>query len=243
MASFKRIRFFECDAIEDPSAQGAKGPQPKGRAAREEVKASEALVKGGEKTIQDLKILRMIYLDMFFLFLGSDKLKAGESQSSTLYLTKNLVVKQEFRIHHETLYVDKFINYQKGMKLIVSMGKDRFVADNEEVQDECQLIKVWDFQSLVHSSKTFPYSFIVVVRLHRRRQEGLDRRHHLAEAGLGGERRSEWLLAEHSEFAEHDGRDSPDDPHLPPRKALPRSHQSFQSFQGWCNGSLYFEEQ
>lgn len=68
----------------------------------------------------------MIYLDMFFLFLGSDKLKQGEPFAETLYLTKNLVVKQEFRIHNETLYVDKFINYQKGMKLIVSMGKDQF---------------------------------------------------------------------------------------------------------------------
>lgn len=71
----------------------------------------------------------MIYLDMFFLFLGRDKGKAGEINSESFYLTKNLQIKSEFKIHNETIYVDKFINYQKGMKLLISMGRDAFMND------------------------------------------------------------------------------------------------------------------
>ena len=56
----------------------------------------------------------MIYLDMFFLFLGTPAPKPGETaQFATeyFYLTKNLQIKSEFKIHHQTFYVDKFINY------------------------------------------------------------------------------------------------------------------------------------
>ena len=70
----------------------------------------------------------MIYLDMFFLFLGTPSTKPGETPQQFpieyFYLTKNLSIKEEFRIHTQTLYVDKFISYQKGMKLLISMGRD-----------------------------------------------------------------------------------------------------------------------
>ena len=70
----------------------------------------------------------MIYLDMFFLFLGTPSGKPGETPHQFsieyFYLTKNLSIKEEFRIHTQTLYVDKFISYQKGMKLLISMGHD-----------------------------------------------------------------------------------------------------------------------
>ena len=51
----------------------------------------------------------MIYLDMFFLFLGSKR--DGDPAQQYFYLTKNMQIKSEFKIHHQTLYVDKFINY------------------------------------------------------------------------------------------------------------------------------------
>ena len=41
----------------------------------------------------------MIYLDMFFLFLGLDK-SNPQDQSQYFYLTKNLQIKSEFKIHH-----------------------------------------------------------------------------------------------------------------------------------------------
>ena len=66
------------------------------------------------KSIQDIDILKMIYLDMFFLFLGQEKMRAGQDmrdETEYFYLTKNLQVKSEFKIHHGTLYIDKFINY------------------------------------------------------------------------------------------------------------------------------------
>jgi len=86
---------------------------------------------------------------MFFLFLGRDKSKAGEPNSESFFLTKNLQIKSEFKIHNETFYVDKFINYQKGMKLLVSMGRDVLQG---EPSDQAYVIKLWDFQSLVHNS-------------------------------------------------------------------------------------------
>ncbi len=95
MASFKRIRFFECDQIEDLTAAAANKAQPKGRVAPGQKEESKASTDPKERTIQDLQVVHMIYLDMFFLFLGRE-IKKGEtpgSQPSTLeslFLTKNL---------------------------------------------------------------------------------------------------------------------------------------------------------
>jgi hypothetical protein len=69
------------------------------------------------------------------------------------YLTKSLQVKSEFKIHTQTLYVDKFINYQKGLKLLISMGIDQNASEISGTEDSIQIIKIWDFQSLVHNSK------------------------------------------------------------------------------------------
>ena len=52
---------------------------------------------GPAKSIQDINVLKMIYLDMFFLFLG--RKKVGDS-TEHFYLTKNLQIKSEFKIHH-----------------------------------------------------------------------------------------------------------------------------------------------
>lgn len=139
-SNFKRIRFFECDQIEDASAavkaKGAKG-------------ASE-VVASKERTIQDVNVIHMIYLDMFFLFLGTPVPKAGEQAYPIeyFYLTKNLSIKSEFRIHTQTFYVDKFISYQKGMKLLISMGRD-ISNTSGQPEDLGWIVKIWDFQSLV----------------------------------------------------------------------------------------------
>lgn len=63
----------------------------------------------GQKTIQDIQALRMVYLDMFFLFLGMD-LRNKDDPTEYFYLTKNLQIKAEFKIHTKTYYVDKFTN-------------------------------------------------------------------------------------------------------------------------------------
>lgn len=79
-SNFKRIRFFECDQIEDQKAKavGKKGEMP------------VADPNSKERTIQDVNVIHMIYLDMFFLFLGTPPAKAGEFPIEYFYLTKNL---------------------------------------------------------------------------------------------------------------------------------------------------------
>jgi hypothetical protein len=46
------------------------------------------------KTIQDILVLKMVYLDMFFLFLGREKMKtpgnAAGDMNEYFYLTKSL---------------------------------------------------------------------------------------------------------------------------------------------------------
>jgi hypothetical protein len=66
-SNFKRIKFFQQDQIEDPLAAANK------QAKRgEEVK--QLAPRPGERTIQDVNVIHMIYLDMFFLFLGTPAL-------------------------------------------------------------------------------------------------------------------------------------------------------------------------
>lgn len=60
--NFKRIRFFECDQIEDLNKAS------KGKSRAEE---SKITIDSKERTIQDIDVIHMIYLDMFFLFLGT----------------------------------------------------------------------------------------------------------------------------------------------------------------------------
>lgn len=65
-------------------------------------------------------------------------------------MTKNLQIKSEFRIHTQTFYVDKFISYQKGMKLLISMGRDFAPGiTGGAPEDLGWIVKIWDFQSLV----------------------------------------------------------------------------------------------
>jgi hypothetical protein len=69
-SNFKRIRFFECDQIEDlstkSSAKGKKGEE------------SKVIETSQGRTIQDVNVIHMIYLDMFFLFLGTPAPRPGE---------------------------------------------------------------------------------------------------------------------------------------------------------------------
>lgn len=93
-------------------------------------------------------VLKMVYLDMFFLFLGRDKRKTMEGNGDLneyFYLTKSLQVKSEFKIHTQTHYIDKFINYQKGLKLLISMGVDQNYSETSGTEDSIQIIKIWDF--------------------------------------------------------------------------------------------------
>lgn len=72
-------------------------------------------------------IMRMVFLDHYFLFLAQ-RYNPGEEEpfGEFLYLTKNMVVHnsaEPFMIHHESLYIEKVVNSKH--KLLFSMGKDQ----------------------------------------------------------------------------------------------------------------------
>lgn len=67
-STFKRIRFFESDQIDN----------------------KQAAAEGG-LSIQDVNVIRMLQLDMFFLFLGTPMAPpAGTIPKEYLYVTKSL---------------------------------------------------------------------------------------------------------------------------------------------------------
>jgi len=75
-------------------------------------------------TVHDILVEKMVYLDMFFIFLGREQ-RLGPEGQQYLYLTKNMEVKESFRPHSETLFLEKILKFNKGLKLIVSLGFDR----------------------------------------------------------------------------------------------------------------------
>ena len=100
-----------------------------------------------------VEIMRMVFLDHWFLFLAR-KYNAGEETpcGEFLYLTKNMLVQQvesTFMIHHESMYIEKVVS--NGHKLLFSMGKDRHF-EGGQIAEEAFFIKIWDFMSLVEST-------------------------------------------------------------------------------------------
>ena len=150
-SNFKRIRFFECDQIEDLGLAKAAAQAKGGKDSK--TGGSMIDTASRERTVQDVNVIHMIYLDMFFLFLGTPAPMPGETPMAYpieyFYLTKNMQIKSEFRIHSQTHYVDKFISYQKGMKLLISMGRDVQALPTGTTEDLGWIVKIWDFQSLV----------------------------------------------------------------------------------------------
>ena len=98
--------------------------------------------------------MRMVFLDHYFLFLAR-KYNAQDNQpeGEYLYLTKNMVVhnaENPFMVHHESMYIEKIVNNRH--KLLFTMGKDRQISDNGQIEEEAYFIKIWDFMSLVEST-------------------------------------------------------------------------------------------
>lgn len=100
--------------------------------------------------MQDIHILRMVYLDMFFMFLGRETYGDDGETAEFLYLTKSMEISQKWMIHHQTLYIDKVVN--SSMKLLYTFGIDCGFNENGEMQDKAYVIKIWDFTQLVGMS-------------------------------------------------------------------------------------------
>ena len=84
MNALKKIRLFETTVMSAGNDQQINDPQQLER------QLSRAA---------NIDILRMVYFDMFFLFLGI-KTFSNQSQVEYLYLTKNMEIQKEFMIHN-----------------------------------------------------------------------------------------------------------------------------------------------
>ena len=132
MSALKRIRLFEQEEL-----SGNPDPQ---------------LVS--LKRDPYVEIMRMVFLDHYFLFLARKKFQGDDERSDEfLYLTKNMVVhnpSNPFVIHHESLFIKKVVNSKH--KLLFTMGRDRTFNENMQVAEEANFIKIWDFMSLVEGT-------------------------------------------------------------------------------------------
>jgi len=78
-----------------------------------------------------IEIMRMVFLDHYFLFLARKYSADGSAQGEYLFLTKNMVVhnaSNPFMIHHESYYIEKVVNSKH--KLLFTMGKDQQLNEN-----------------------------------------------------------------------------------------------------------------
>ena len=75
------------------------------------------------KSIEEISaVIKMIQLDMFFLILGKPKGGEPQDENEFLYFTKNKLIRNEYKIHTNTIYIEKFD--RGGDKKIVSLGRD-----------------------------------------------------------------------------------------------------------------------
>lgn len=78
-----------------------------------------------------IEIMRMVFLDHYFLFLARKYSADDSAQGEYLFLTKNMVVhnaSNPFMIHHESYYIEKVVNSKH--KLLFTMGKDQQLNEN-----------------------------------------------------------------------------------------------------------------
>ena len=47
-------------------------------------------------------------------------------------------------IHNQTFYIDKVVNFDT--KFLFTVGIDYYFDEFRQIQDEAQVIKIWDFQ-------------------------------------------------------------------------------------------------
>ena len=103
----------------------------------------------------------MIYLDLYFFFVGIPPIKPNPDGSMPtfateyFYLTKNLGIIKTFQIHSQALYVDKFVisNERMVKKELISMGRDINFQNPLAPEDFGWIVKVWTFDSLMGDSK------------------------------------------------------------------------------------------
>ena len=93
---------------------------------------------------------------MVFLFYGREYDENGTVQNY-LYQTKEMVIKGKYKIHSRTQYIDKVVNNQSSLKLLVTLGQDHQYNENNVLSKKLTCIKLWDYFSLITESCKHPY--------------------------------------------------------------------------------------
>ena len=83
-----------------------------------------------KKTLNNIMVLRMLYLDYFFLFMGMNAAQNKDGglldQGQYLFLMKEMQVKSEFKIHRSVLFLDKNVDNLMNNKFLLSLGYDDY---------------------------------------------------------------------------------------------------------------------
>ena len=119
----------------------------------------EPLQPGGytdskRKSLNDIMVLRMLYLDYFFLFMGMNAQKTADGTALAdpnqyLFLMKEMQVKSEFQVHRSVLFLDKNVENVMGNKFLLSLGYDDCIdPQSGTISDTILVFKIWDFISL-----------------------------------------------------------------------------------------------
>lgn len=56
-------------------------------------------------------------------------------------------------IHHNTVYIDKVINFD--MKFLFTVGIDQCKLENGSIQEQQYFIKIWDLQALISGQEGY----------------------------------------------------------------------------------------
>ena len=106
----------------------------------------------GVKTLNDIMVLRMLYLDYFFLFMGMNAEQNPDQSlvdtNQYLFLMKEMQVKSEFKIHESVLFLDKNVDNMMGNKFLLSLGYDSNFEPASGQAERLLVFKIWDFISL-----------------------------------------------------------------------------------------------
>jgi hypothetical protein len=119
-----------------------------------------------KKSLNDIMVLRMLYLDYFFLFLGMNAETTADGTAlkdpqQYLFLMKEMQVKSTFKVHRSVLYLDKNVENLMGNKYLLSLGYDDQIDSNSgSVVQTALVFKIWDFISLDSKLLLFPNHFL-----------------------------------------------------------------------------------
>ena len=81
------------------------------------------------KSLHDLHVMRMLFLDHFFLFMGMNGQLNAEGtnlldQNQYLFMMKGNQVKCEYKLHKSVVFLDKNIDNKFKSKFLLSLGYD-----------------------------------------------------------------------------------------------------------------------